>query len=46
MIVISTQFTLDFSPLVLGFSGKRNLDDEALDAGRKETKGVALEMMP
>ena len=33
---MDTHFTVDFSPLVFGFSGKRNLDDEALDARGKE----------
>ncbi len=32
LIVIHTHFTLDFSPLVLGFSGKEVKEEEALDA--------------
>ena len=35
-VILYTLFTLDLSPLVLGFGGKRDLDDEALDAGGNE----------
>jgi len=31
-----TKFTLDLSPLVLDFGGKRDINNEALNAGENE----------
>lgn len=35
-VILYTHFTLNLSPIVSGFGGKRGIDDESLDARGNE----------